>query len=484
PAFGTGLGTHQVVYPMFDRSTVAALAAYAENEYAQAAEETGCIGLGALVVFGIIIWTNYVRNIRNDSTPVLSAAYGLGFGLLAVTVHSLSDFGQHVPANAFLSATFCALLLVLAHNGRNGISPSNVVMRRGANRAFSVVALICVSGIWGWVLFDANNARLAEASWKQAMIIETNLMKTNWQADDQEYVELITRAAKASHYQPDNIKYRHWLNVYRWQSIGRLTDPNTGELALPPQAMGFVERIVEELNTARSLCPTFGATYCVVGQLQKFVLNDPRGAESIRKGYRLAPCNPVACFVMGLLDIEDQRINAAFEKFERAIQLDDEFFQSVVAVYINNLNRPDLAIDMAGDNISKLTFVANTLADMEEHKEVFEKAQGRAIELLKAKCAGSDVSADAFASLANICRRRNDIESAIQNYRRALNLDYGQVYWRYTLAQLLAAEDKVAEAIHEARICLRLRPQFAPAEKLIADLSTLPGEAMSAAGLP
>ena len=364
------------------------------------------------------------------------------------------------------------------------VSPSNVVMGRGSNRTFSIAALICASGVWGWVLFDANNARLAEASWRRALILETDLRKTNWQADDQEYAELIWSAARASYYQPDNIKYRHWLSVYRWQSISRITDPNTGETALSAQAVGFVKRIVEELNTARPLCPTFGATYCVAGQLQKFVLNDPRGEESIRKGYRLAPCDPVACFVTGLLDVEGRRIDAAFEKFERAIQLDEELFQSVADVYIHDLNRPDLAIDMAGDNISRLSYVANALADMEEHKEVFEKAQGRAIELLKAKCAGSDAPADAFASLARICRKGNDIESAIENYRRALTLDYSQVYWRYMLAQLLVAEDKVPEAIHEARICLRLRPQFAPAEKLIADLSVLPGDATTADGLP
>ena len=36
PWFGAGLGTHSVVYPMFDRSTVSNLAGHAENEYAQA----------------------------------------------------------------------------------------------------------------------------------------------------------------------------------------------------------------------------------------------------------------------------------------------------------------------------------------------------------------------------------------------------------------------------------------------------------------
>ena len=56
PVLGTGLGTHEVVYPMFDRSTIPALAAYAENEYAQAAEETGLISLAALSLFGILVW--------------------------------------------------------------------------------------------------------------------------------------------------------------------------------------------------------------------------------------------------------------------------------------------------------------------------------------------------------------------------------------------------------------------------------------------
>jgi len=484
PVFGTGLGTHEVVYPMFDRSTISTLAAYAENEYAQAAEETGFIGVAALAIFGLIIWICYVRNIKSALIPVFSVAYGLGFGLLAIMIHSLSDFGQHLPANAFLSAIFCALILVLADIGRSDISTSKVTIKRRYNRGLWIAVLVCVSGIWGWALLGANNARIAEASWKKAITVENDLMEKDWQAEDEEYIKLITNAAKASYHQPDNVKYQHWLNVYRWQSISRFTNPNTGEVIIPEQSMEFVERIVKELNNTRLLCPTYGATYCVVGQLQKFTLNDPKGAECIRKGYMLAPCDPVACFVMGLLDIEEQQIDASFEKFDRAIRLNGKLFQSVANVYIHNLNRPDLAVNIAGDDTYRLSLIANALANIEEHKEVFDKAQARTMELLKLKCSGTDVSADALASLANIYKKENDIESAIENYRRALTLDYGQVYWRYTLARLLAEKDKIPEAIHEARICLRLSPQFAPAEKLIADLSVLLGETMTPDLLP
>ncbi|GAH82433.1 unnamed protein product, partial [marine sediment metagenome] len=95
-------------------------------------------------------------------------------------------------------------------------------------------------------------------------------------------------------------------------------------------------------------------------------------------------------------------------------------------------------------------------------------------ELLKLKSQQPDAPAWVFASLANMYRREKDNEAAIEHYRRALALDYGQVNWRLTLARLLANTGSVPEAIHEARICLRLRPQFKAAENLIADLSVHP----------
>jgi O-antigen ligase len=475
PVFGTGLGTHEVVYPMFDRSTIASLAAHAENEYAQAAEETGLVGLIALVCFGILVWANYVRNVRSASVLIRSAAYGLGFGLVGIMLHSLSDFGQHLPANAFLSGVSCALLLALARMGQKDNPTTKAAKASQVSRSLRIAVLVCASGVWVWALLGANSARLAEAHWKKALAVEQSLMEKDWLGSDEEYIDLISNAAAAADYQPDNVKYQHWLNVYRWESISRITDPNTGAVIIPEQTMEFVRRIVDELHNARTLCPTYGATYCVVGQLEKFTLDDPNGAEHIRKGLQLAPCDPTACFVAGLLDAEEQQIDASFEKFSRAIQLDGRFFQGVADVYINHVGRLDLAVAIAGDNTGWLSRVANTLAGMEEHKDIVEKAQARVVDLLREKCSGPDAPAWALASLANICRKEKDNEAAIEYYRRALALDYSQVYWRLALARLLAEMDKIPEASHEARICLRLQPQMNAAKKLIEDLSVLPG---------
>ncbi|HUT56626.1 MAG TPA: tetratricopeptide repeat protein, partial [Phycisphaerae bacterium] len=93
-------------------------------------------------------------------------------------------------------------------------------------------------------------------------------------------------------------------------------------------------------------------------------------------------------------------------------------------------------------------------------------------------CERPDAPAWAVASMAGRYLQEKDYEGAVKYYRRALALDYGQVDWRFNLAQALAESGRVAEAMHEARICLRLRPQMTVAERLIADLSVHP-DAMS-----
>jgi len=486
PLLGTGLGTHSVVYPMFDRSTITALAAHAENEYAQALEETGLLGLGLLIIFGVIIWASYARSIRNTHLSICSAAYGLGFGILAILIHSLSDFGQHLPANAFLSAISCALLLALSRQGQSPhqhrlsakLQNSRMLLRVPVLRVITKWALpcaflACAILIWVWAVIDANDFRIAEAHWQKVLAIEKPLVQRNWHGTDAEYADLISQAAAASSCQPDNIKYRYWLNVYRWRSISQLTDPGTGRIIISDDSMPIVHSVVGQLHKARIICPTYGPTYSTLGQIEKFILNDDAGEDRIRKGFRLAPCDPVACFVAGCLDVSQGKDEEHFEKFKRAVQLDGTLFRDVANIYVNYLSRPHLAISIAGDDTYRLCYLAGVLEDM-QYYDLAHQAREKAKVLLEVKCHQPDADASTFASLANVYSKQKKNELAIEYYRRALALNYGQVHWRLNLAGLLAETQQVRKAIHEAKICLRLQPQFEAAEKLIAELSVNP----------
>ena len=80
-----------------------------------------------------------------------------------------------------------------------------------------------------------------------------------------------------------------------------------------------------------------------------------------------------------------------------------------------------------------------------------------------------------LASMAGISANENDHASAIGYYRRALDKDYGKIDWRLALARSLAKTGQVDPAIDQVRICLRLRPKWPSAVKLLGDLSILPG---------
>lgn len=491
PVFGVGLGTHEVVYPMFDRSTIALLAMHAENEYAQAAEETGLVGLLALACFGVMVWVRYAKDIRPGAASIRVAAYGLGFGLLAILVHSLSDFGQHLPANALLTAVFCGLLIAL-RSTRTGPTQTPVCVGvRAPVRIGRTIALLAAIGLWTWALLGANGARVAEAHWNKVRVAEQHLEADNWMAPPVAYEYLFHHAISAVEAEPDNIHYRHWLGMYKWLSLTPYLDPNTGQL--PVEALPWAAQIVAELQEARPLCPTFGALYCVVGEIERFVLGDPTGAERITRGYQLAPCDATACFAAARIDVEDNKPDKAFAKLIRAVQLDGRYFEKAAQLCVNDLNRPELALQLASDHTGRLILVKDLLAipretdaresliadgdasvDDDNRQQFAEQAAVKILQELKTRCAQPDAPASAFASLASLYRQEGDLERAIQHYERAVRLDYGHVGWHYALAEVLGQQGRVDEAIHEARICLRLQPGHIPAKRLIQKLSVRP----------
>src|SRR4051812_16507625 len=147
--FGTGLGTHPVIFPMLDRSDVPFFASHAENEYAQLLTETGGLGVLMFLAFLAIVLGALVRAVRGSLSPASAAAIGLGYALLAVLIQSATDFGQHTPAVALLTAVACALILNLSElRWRELGQVSTALPQRGSlwMRASGIVIVIAIGG--------------------------------------------------------------------------------------------------------------------------------------------------------------------------------------------------------------------------------------------------------------------------------------------------------------------------------------------------
>jgi tetratricopeptide (TPR) repeat protein len=153
----------------------------------------------------------------------------------------------------------------------------------------------------------------------------------------------------------------------------------------------------------------------------------------------------------------------------RAVSLHHDYFSEIATFCLNVLKRPDLARQLAGDDYGRLTELARALPAAEA--EFAQELQMHAENVLSRQVTDGQATARQIATLAEIKKSRNKLDEAIQLYYRALGMDYPQVDWRLNLARTLAASGKLEDAIHEVRICLRLRPRQAEATRLLEELT-------------
>ena len=520
PIWGTGLGTHEVVFPRFESAIEVTLAAHADCDYAQLLEETGVVGAGLMGAFLLGFWWRYTQLVRKRNRSVAMAAFGLGFGLLAVMIHSASDFGQHLPANFCLTAIFCGLLVSIGRIERrydagarstdfSRKGPVEDRLRPGLQRRWLAgsMALCGLAALWGWVLWEANAARLGAEHWKRAGMAASRASQWNWQVGDDDYKDLIASAAAAADCEPDKVKPRYWLNYFRWHAISRVVDAKTGRVVWQPQSVRFAQRIAEELSQARVICPTFGPLYSFEGQLRLLFLGEAGGSELIRKGYELTPNDAATCFTAGILALREGQFDEAATRFKRAIALGgsayskDSFFSEIVHIYVDELGRPELVRGLVVDQLPEgvaageapagelssrdqlfrdrffktrcrqwMTII-EILAATEEYACLAAEIRHETAVMLRRRCKAEDVTVDELAALADICRDSGQYAEAVDYYGRALGFNFDQLEWRVALAQCLANLGDVEEADHQARVCLWLSPGMGPAMQLIKELS-------------
>jgi tetratricopeptide (TPR) repeat protein len=472
PILGTGLGTHEFVFPMFDHSTIAQIATHAEDEYAQLMEECGSVGLGLAALFLVMGMAAYFRAASNSGDPVQYAVFGLGFGLIAILVHSATDFGQHVPANAVLTAVFFALLVNLSRISADEPIGRPTRASAGLRLAGRYAALAVVASLAVWMVKSADLARRAEAQWGKAADARVAIEASDWQGSPDDYIALLTPAAAAASLEPDDVTYQYWLNVYRWHAISTATDPATHQTLLTPLSLSFASKIAGQLESLRALCPTYGPPLCVAGQIEFFALHRPEGAGHIETAYRLTPYDPTVCFVAGTLAIQQGDWPKSLVALRRCQALGG-FEHDILDLYVHS-GRPDLAYELSRGNRQDLQYLATVLGNDPASVAIAAHCRDEAMALLESEARRPDAVAGTLAELADAYRRTGHGAQAIAWYRKALDLDYGRVDWRLQLANALASQGQTSDAIREARICLNLHPESKDAQDLLSELSSSP----------
>ncbi|MEE8112508.1 MAG: O-antigen ligase family protein, partial [Acidobacteriota bacterium] len=110
PLLGVGYGAFPFVFPMFRTTGAGAAVSHAHNDYLEIIVETGAVGclLGiALVILGIRTLL-YRGGIRPDFGFL---GYGALAGVLAMGLHSFTDFNLAIPANALTLSALIGMMI-------------------------------------------------------------------------------------------------------------------------------------------------------------------------------------------------------------------------------------------------------------------------------------------------------------------------------------------------------------------------------------
>ncbi|MCA9236875.1 MAG: O-antigen ligase family protein [Planctomycetales bacterium] len=473
PLWGVGADAHAVVFPLFDSSVSAKLAENADNDYAQWLEEFGVIGGVILAMLAISVATLVLRLMFRGRRSASQAAFGLGLGLLAVAIHSVTDFGQRIPAVFALTAVACGLLLALDRRENRGLQAAAIGLAWPATLRRALPACCLVAGVGGVIVWSGYRAYAAEQWWLTALGLDERIAAAPEAATEEDYGDLLAAAQMAAAWAPGNAEYGYWLNSHRWQTLqGAFLNP---EGTTPDAtALEAARLIAEDLSQVRVLAPTYGPPVALEGQIRMFALGEKQhGAELVRQAVRLAPYDPSVALIAGLLAAEEGRAEESRTLLDRAVQLAPGRFTDVASIYLDALDRPAWAADLASGDPDRLMQLAQLAEEQPQRADFAADMRVRAESILRQRAAKDQATATELASLAAIDAKAGNATSAETYYRRALGLDYGHIGWRLKLARLLAAQEKYEEAIRQARIVQQLHPRHPEATKLIGDWSVL-----------
>lgn len=113
---GSGLDSFQYVYPMYRSFGGRRFYSWAHNDYLQLTIELGLTGLALALILIVLLFRRAAKRRREHGQSATFRHLHAGYCAAAVAMglHSFTDFGLHLPANAALLAAILAVAIGLA----------------------------------------------------------------------------------------------------------------------------------------------------------------------------------------------------------------------------------------------------------------------------------------------------------------------------------------------------------------------------------
>jgi O-antigen ligase len=103
PLGGTGLGTLQIVYPLYETQYDGKIVNHSHNDYLEALAETGILGGLCCAWYLAFLFFQGISRVQGANRSFALSLHLAGLvGCCGLLTHSLVDFNLHIPSNALL----------------------------------------------------------------------------------------------------------------------------------------------------------------------------------------------------------------------------------------------------------------------------------------------------------------------------------------------------------------------------------------------
>lgn len=433
---GTGNGTYATVESMgrFDPASAKWMIDAAHNEYLQAAFEGGVPRLLlTLALVGIIVVSALRALSRLKGRSAAKFVLGCLFGLIALGVHSVVDFGVQIPSVALLATVVLAQMMGWAATAREAKEVS-----QAPNWA------ICLAV----PLFLFLGAVIAREGWNYGLAYES--LRESRALERDRKTDHLTRRIEmlrfAVEHQPRDGQMRLALGGLYAEAGERYPQD-------APERARFLAAALREWRAARDLSPVMAAPHARLGVYRdSFEFADP----SIRYFERAAKCAPNDAdvwYFIGNFHLESGDWPRALADWKHSLALGDSQLERIARKASAKLDPSEMIESLLPADPQLLIRVADQLFPKKEdtapERQVYLR---RAAELLLA--AGPFATSE-YLRLAELYRESEQYPKAVEFYRRAIDRDSSQASWRVALAQTYREAGELDKAVEELRKLIR-----------------------------
>ncbi len=453
PIWGTGYGTVELTEPLTRQLTEGGVGdddivwQHVENEYLEILLEGGVIGLAlSLLCVGLVYRLGY-RAMQSHKRSGL--VLGALFGFTTVVIHSIGDFGVHIPAIALLATVVCAQLAGLGSREREsvaGTSSRTTMETDGPNYSFRLGGL---APLLGAIICLALGGLLCADAWKAHRVARLRMFADRLAQPSR--VGFLDRAASLD---PEDAELLFEVAHVRMAIYEKAQDEQTKlDLLLPA---------LHDYLRARNACPMLPYSHlALAANRDRFLKSDSR-ADYLHRAQLLAPCNAELWYLSGVQELAAHERARAGTCWRRCLELSDYYLPEILARTGPSFDT-DALIKMVLPDRSDILLAAATrlYPDDEEKRGPFLQ---HALDLLAnqpAPLTGKDLH-----DKARILRSAGQFDIAVETYEILLTQHPDESTWRFEFARFLYDQGRLLETRVQLLILLTQK-QHGPARDLL-----------------